>query len=168
MYASYCQITNVSYDYPNQVMPSQKFSVSATVKGSCAAGEDYSLRVDVIDKNSGKIISSSRSRILGYDVSNFLVTVSNSVTAPALAAAAWNIEVAVVVFVTTTSGFQDSTSISLRDYSTVRYAAIQVGSYQPVPEFPAQAPALVLAFVIASLLSIRSRRILNEKRRRRS
>ncbi len=168
VHASYCQITNVSYNYPGLVMPGQKFSVSTTVTGSCAAGDDYnySVRADVIDRNSGKIISSSRSRILGYNTSNFIVTVPDSVTAPALATAAWNIEVAVAVFHTATTGLQDSTSMSVRDYSTVGYATIQVGSYQPVPEFAVGDPALVLAFVIASLLSIWSRRMLNEKRKR--
>ncbi len=165
VHASYCQITNVSYNYPSQVLPSQNFSVSTTVAGSCETGDDYSVRVDVTDKSSGRIISSGRIRVLGSDALNFIVTVSDSVTAPSLATAAWNIEFAVVVFHLTTTGLQDSVSMAVRDYSTASYATIQVGSSQPVPEFAAQAPALVLAFVMASLLSIRSRRILNEKRR---
>ncbi len=165
VHASYCRITNVSYNYPSLVMPGQKFSTSTTVTGSCETGEDYSVRVDVIDKSSGKTISSSRSPVLSYNASNFLVTVSDSVTAPALPTAAWNIEFAVVVFHMATTGLQDSVGMVVRDYSTVGYATIQVGSSQPVPEFAVSDPALIVAFVIAILLSIRSRRMLNQTRK---
>lgn len=143
-------------------MLNQRFSVSATVTGSCAAGDEYpySLRADVIDRNSGKIISANRTSIPAYNLSNFSITLTDSVTAPAEATAAWNIEIAVIVFVTTTIGPQDSVGVLVRDYSTVGYAAIQVGLTQTVPEFTAQNSAVELAFafvLVAALTAIKSR-----------
>ncbi len=163
VHASYCRISNIAYNYPSLVNPSQEFSVSTTVTGSCETGENYFVRVDVIDKNSGHVISSSRSHISDYNTLNFNITLFNSVTAPTLATASWNIEIAVVVFYVTTTGLQDSTSMAVRDYSSVSYATIQVGSSQPVPEFAVPDPALLVAFVVATLLSIRSKRMLNQK-----
>jgi hypothetical protein len=161
--ASYCQIASVSFNYPSQVVTDQKFSVSSTVKGSCAAGDDYpySVRVDVIDKNSGHLISSSGSHIVGYNASNFSVTLSNSVTAPGVPTQAWNIEIVLAVLVTTTIGPQDATGYIIRDYSTIGYATIQVGSTQAVSEFPAVNPVISLSFALAlavALMLARSRK----------
>ncbi len=166
VHASYCRITNVSYSYPSLVTPGQKFSTSTTVTGSCETGEDYFVRVDVIDKSSGHMISSSRSPVLSYNASNFMATVSDSVTAPALATAAWNVEFAVVIFHVSTTGLQDSVGMAVRDYSTVGYATIQVGASQPVPEFAVPNSALIVAFIMAILLSIKSGRMLNRKGKR--
>lgn len=158
--ASYCQVTSASSNYPSQVVAGQKFSVSSTVKGFCSAGEDYSyyLRADVIDRSSGHVISSSRSQISSYNSSNFLVTLVDSVTAPAEPMQAWNIEISIALIVSTTIGPNDATGYLVRDYTRIDYATIQVGSTQPVPEFPLQTPSIVLPFALGSVFLLTFRR----------
>ena len=132
-YASRCQISNVSYAYPQTATTNQVIIVGTTVSGSCVStGEDYyAMRVDLVDTNSGSIISSSNTPI-GYNANNFTVTGENSAKTPS-ANETWPLQIYVyIIRAGGTSGFY------LRDYSTIGNATIQVGTIQPVPEFNAE------------------------------
>jgi hypothetical protein len=92
--AQSCQ-TNVTYDYPKQVNPAEQIRITSVVTGSCffPAGfplpDSYSIRIDVTDQGTGRIISSNSANT-GYSTSAygtpyFAATVNNTVVAPSTA-----------------------------------------------------------------------------------
>src|SRR5208282_4393081 len=98
LYASFCQVSNVVYNYPQKVTPSQSFGTTVNVSGVCVRDYDnsYMIRVD-LSSMSGQILSSNFGSI-GYGTGqNWQVTVPNKITAPA-SASSWQIQFNVYVF----------------------------------------------------------------------
>ena len=98
LYASLCQISNVVYNYPQKVTPSQSFGTTVNVSGVCVRNFDnsYTVRVD-LSSMSGQILASNFGSI-GYGTGqNWQVTVPNKITAPA-SASSWQIQFNVYVF----------------------------------------------------------------------
>jgi hypothetical protein len=141
VFATRCQISNVSYGYPHQAVTSQQILITSTVTGSCVSdGEDYYLvRVDLVDIPSSSIVSSNSTPI-GYEATNFTVTAENIVTTPANNGT-WY--VGIHVYVIREGGTAGS---YLLDYRTVSNATIQVGPPTAVPEFPS---GLVISIITA-------------------
>jgi hypothetical protein len=145
--AARCQVTNVSYLYPHQVDPNQQIQVSTVVAGSCISnGADYySVRVDLVDKLSNSIISSSNTPI-GYKANNFSITAKNLATAPSRNVT-WPL--GVYVYVVRAGG---TSGAYLFDYKTIGNATVQVGAVT-VPEFHNSADLFVIfAFTTATLI----------------
>ncbi len=149
--AARCQISNVSYVYPHQADPNQQITVNTVVSGSCASnGQDfYSVRVDLVDKQSGSFISRNNTSI-GYIASNFTVTAENSVTTPPNNVT-WPLEIDVYVI---RAGGTDGPA--LLDYRTVGNATIQVGAIA-IPEFPAFGGYTAIVVLIATILILSQR-----------
>lgn len=149
--AARCQISNVSYVYPHQADPNQLITVNTVVSGSCASnGMDYySVRVDLVDKESGSFISRNNTSI-GYSATNFTVTAENSVTTPPNNVT-WPLEVDVYVI---RAGGTDGAW--LLDYRNSTNATIQVGAI-PVPEFPVSGGYTAIVVLIATILIISRR-----------
>jgi hypothetical protein len=149
--ATRCQIGNVSYMVPQQAVPSQRIETATTVNGSCESnGEDYySIRVDLIDVPSSMIVSSNSTPI-GYNATNFTITVENMVTTPANNGT-WHI--LLNVYVIRAGGTSGS---YLLDYRTTDNATIQIGGATPVPEYPG-APMLAVALIIVAVTLQRRR-----------
>jgi len=146
-----CQVGNVSYKIPPQAAPAQRIQTATTVYGSCVTtGEDYySIRVDLVDASSSSILSSNSTPI-GYNATNFLVTVENTVTTPSNNGT-WHFKVDVyVIRAGGTGGF------FLLDYRSTANATIQVGTI-PVPEFP-QTAAFTLTVAVLAVALLRRRR----------
>jgi hypothetical protein len=137
---SVCQIRDVSYTFPKQVLPNQQIQVGSTVAGSCVTDvyRFYLLRADLLDKKSGLIISSN-SVPIGYNPRNFTVTVTNGATAPQESNATWPLEVRVYVILTGGGGLLDYYSAT----ASVGEIQIQVGS-SAIPEFPHQSVTTLL------------------------
>jgi hypothetical protein len=98
VYASFCQVSNVVYNYPQKVTPSQSFGTTVNVSGVCVRNFDssYMIRVD-LSSMSGQILASNFGSI-GYGTGqNWQVTVPNKITAPA-SANSWQIQFIVYVF----------------------------------------------------------------------
>ena len=98
VYASFCQVSNVVYNYPQKVTPSQSFGTTVNVSGVCVRNFDssYMIRVD-LSSMSGQILASNFGSI-GYGTGqNWQVTVPNKITAPA-SASSWQIQFNVYVF----------------------------------------------------------------------
>jgi len=98
VYASFCQVSNVAYNYPQKVTPSQSFGTTVNVSGVCVRNFDnsYMVRVD-LSSMSGQILASNFGSI-GYGTGqNWQVTVPNKITAPA-SASSWQIQFIVYVF----------------------------------------------------------------------
>jgi len=131
VFATRCQISNVSYGYPHQAVASQKILITSTVTGSCVSdGQDYYLvRVDLVDIPTSLIVSSNSTPI-GYDATNFTVTAENIVTTPANNGT-WYVGLHLYVIREGGTGGSD-----LLDDRTVGNASIQVGPPTAVPEFP--------------------------------
>jgi len=144
-FAARCQIRNVSYMIPPQAAPSQRIETASTVSGSCVSdGEDYySIRVDLIDVPSSLIVSSNSTPI-GYNATNFTITVENMVTTPANNGT-WHI--VLNVYVIRAGGTSGS---YLLDYRTTSNATIQIGGAMPVPEY-AGSPIFTLATALIIL-----------------
>lgn len=150
--AARCQISNVSFAYPQQAMPDQQIQVDTTVAGSCAtSGQDYySVRVDLVDRNSNLIISSSSTPI-GYNVSNFIVTAKNSAATPS-ENTTWPLQA--YVYVVRAGGTYGA---YLLDHTTVENLTIQVGP-APVPEYPrSSAFAVIVALTAVAVIISRTR-----------
>ena len=121
LYASLCQISNVVYDYPQKVTPSQSFGTTVNVSGVCVRNFDnsYMIRVD-LSNMSGQILASNFGSI-GYGTGqNWQVTVPNKITAPA-SANSWQIQFTVYLFASISSG------IAL-DYKTTKPVTIQIST----------------------------------------
>ena len=98
LYASLCQVSNVVYNYPQKVTPSQSFGTTVNVSGVCVRNFDssYMIRVD-LSSMSGQILASNFGSI-GYGTGqNWQVTVPNKITAPA-SVSSWQIQFIVYVF----------------------------------------------------------------------
>jgi len=127
--AARCQVSNVSYTYPHQAATNQQIQVNTIVVGSCISnGVDYySVRVDLVDKRSGSILSSNNTPI-GYRANNFTITVKNSATTPSKNIT-WPLQV--YVYVVRAGGTSGS---YLFDYTSIGNATIQVGA-MAAPKF---------------------------------
>jgi len=153
--AARCQIGKVAYSIPQQAAPNERIETATTVGGSCVSdGEDYYLvRVDFIDASSTLTVSSNSTSI-GYDATNFTVTVGNMLTTPSNNGT-WHVDVNVYVI------REGGTSGSyLFDYRTSSNATILVGALTPVPEYPGL-PVLAVAvgfLALAITLPHRKRR----------
>lgn len=147
-----CQISNVTYAYPQSAQPNQQVNVTTNIAGSCASdGEDYyAVRVDLVDPSSSSIISSS-SVPIGYNAKSFNVTTSNPATAPS-ANGTWAIQIH--VYVIRAGG---TNGMYLLDYETLGNATIQVGSVA-VPEFHFGWELASLTALIATSLILHQRR----------
>ena len=121
VFANFCQVSNVSYNYPQQVMSSQNFRTEVKVSGICIPDDsyDYSIRVDLAD-TSGQILSSNYASI-GYVRlgQNWQVTTLNQIAAPANVGP-WQIQFNVYLFANINSG-------QVIDQTTTKPATIQVG-----------------------------------------
>jgi hypothetical protein len=119
-FATFCHISNVSYNYPQQLTPGQSFLTTTTVSGVCPSDGMYfySIRVDLNDM-SGQVLSYTAVPI-GYGGQNQQVTVQNLVTAP-MNVGPWQIQFIVYIFVATGGTI---------DYKTTQPVTIQVGTPQ--------------------------------------
>ena len=161
VFAARCQISNVSYGYPQQAATNQRVLITSTVAGSCVSnGEDYySVRVDIIDAPSGSIVSSNSTPI-GYNATNFNVTAENMPTTPGNNGT-WH--VAIDVYVIRAGGTGGS---YLLDYKTVGNATIQLGPPSAIPEFPSgMVVGIVTSLCSTALIFNRHRRLRAQKRR---
>jgi len=152
--AARCQVSKVAYSIPQEAAPAQSIQTRTTVAGSCYSdGEDYySVRVDVIDVPSSAIWSSNSTPI-GYNATNFTVTVENTVTTPSNNGS-WRINLD--VYVIRAGGTSGS---YLLDYRTVGNATILVGAVTPIPEFPgAPILSMLTALLILTLFVLEQRR----------
>jgi len=99
--ASLCQINNVAYDYPQQVQPSQQFTLTSTISASCSytdPGIYYLALVVVYDASSGQQLTSN-SAAIGYvslQQPNVVATVPNLITSPS-GNVAWQLRLVVYV-----------------------------------------------------------------------
>jgi hypothetical protein len=125
-FASFCHISNVSYNYPQQLTPGQSFLTTTTVSGVCPSDDSYfySIRVDLNDM-SGQVLSYTAVPI-GYGGQNQQVTVQNLVTAP-MNVGPWQIQFIVYIFVATGGTI---------DYKTIQPVTIQVGTSQTTQTIP--------------------------------
>ena len=103
-FATFCQISSISYNYPQQVLPGQSFSTTVTVSGVCAPDDAnyYSVRSDLNDI-SGFVLSAVSVPIGFSQGQNWTVNVQNQVTAPT-SSASWQIQFAVYIFAAVGSG----------------------------------------------------------------
>jgi len=122
-FAAFCQISNVSYDYPRQVSPGQSITTTVTVSGVCAPDDAdyYSVRSDLNDM-SGAVLSDVSVPVGFSQGQNWTVNVQNQVTAPE-GPTLWQIQFAVYVFAAIGSG-------GTMDSATFKPVAIQVGTVQ--------------------------------------
>jgi len=161
VFAARCQISNVSYGYPQQAATNQRVLITSTVAGSCVSnGEDYySVRVDIIDAPSGSIVSSNSTPI-GYNATNFNVTAENMPTTPGNNGT-WHI--GIDVYVIRAGGTGGS---YLLDYKTVGNATIQLGPPSAIPESPSgMVVGIVTSLCSTALIFNRHRRLRAQKRR---
>jgi hypothetical protein len=123
VFATFCQVSNHTYNYPQQVTPGQSFSTSVTVSGVCASDDAdyYTLRVDLNDM-SGLILSANSVPIGLSQGQNWTISATNLVTAP-MSPSAWQNQFAVYVFASIGSG-------GTIDSVTVNPVTIRVGSLQ--------------------------------------
>lgn len=119
LYASFCQISNVAYNYPQKVTPSQSFSATVNVSGVCARNFDYTYMVRVdLSNMPGQILASNFGSI-GYGTGqNWQVTVPNHITAPG-SVGSWQIQFIVYVFGNGDTGL---------DYKTIKPVTIQIST----------------------------------------
>ena len=145
---SLCQSANVSSIYPTHAAPSQQIQVATTVSGSCTSdGEDYfSVRIDLMDNATGSILSANSARI-GYNATNFHVTVQNSATTPSTNET-WSLQINAYLV--------QAGGVSGQNLLNSTTAIIQVDG-APVPEFQSAAPIL-LAFVFGTVVIVMHRK----------
>jgi len=128
VFANFCQVSNVSYNYPQQVMPNQNFRTTVKMSGVCIPDDsyDYSIRVDLSDM-SGQILSSNYGSI-GYVRlgQNWQVTALNLIAAP-LNVGPWQIQFNVYLFANINSGH-------VIDQKTTKPVTIQVDTSQTTPK----------------------------------
>jgi len=139
--ATLCQKIAVSFSYPPQAGENQAVRVSSTVAGSCVSdGEDYfAVRVDLVDNFTGTILASNSTPI-GYDATNFSVTVWNAAVTPK-SNESW--PVAINTYLIQAGA---ASGKYLLNETTI---TIQVGD-TPLPEFPINPP---YAFAVALMMT---------------
>lgn len=123
VFANFCQISNISYNYPQQLSPRQSFITTTKVSGTCAPDDSYyySIRVDLSDM-AGQVLSYT-SVPIGYGSGQYWqVTVLNQVTAPT-SVGSWQIQFIVYVFGNINSG-------GIMDSKTTNMVIIQLGTMQ--------------------------------------
>ena len=120
-FATFCQISNIAYDYPRQVTAGQSFTTTVTVSGVCASDDAdyYSIRSDLNDM-SGLVLSEVSVPIGFSHGQNWTIPVQNQVTAPSTSAP-WQIRFAVYIFAAVGSG-------GTVDSVTFKPVTIQVGT----------------------------------------
>jgi hypothetical protein len=128
VFASFCHISNISYNYPQQITPGQSFLTTTTVSGVCASDDSYFylIRVDLNDV-SGQVLSYS-SVPMGYGGQNRQVIVQNLVAAP-MNVGPWQIQFIVYVFAHIAAG-------GIMDSRTTHPVTIQVGTPQTTQTIP--------------------------------
>lgn len=151
--AARCQISNVSYAYPQQASPNQQIEVTTNITGSCAStGEDYyEVRVDLIDTLANATLSYSNTPI-GYTATAFNVTTHNLARTPSHNIT-WPLEIH--VYVIRAGGTSGST---LFHYQTTKNAAIQIVAVA-VPEFTLDKGLTIIITLIAASLILRQVRV---------
>lgn len=120
-FASFCQVSNISYNYPQEVSSGQSFTATVTVSGVCAADDAdyYSIRSDLTSM-SGLVLSSAYSSIGFSQDQQWTVSVQNQVTAPTNSGA-WQIRFVVYIFADIGGGDR-------MDSVTFKPATIQIGT----------------------------------------
>ena len=148
-----CQVSSPSYVIPSVVVPGQQIQTATSVSGSCTSdGEDYySVRVDLIDANSGFILSDNSTPI-GYNATHFTVTVENTATAPSTNGT-WKLNLD--VYVIRAGG---TAGANLLDYRNSTSATIQVGGSMPTPEFSTTLGLTLAVGLWAALAVLRIRK----------
>jgi len=124
VFATFCQVSHIAYNYPRQVSPSESFSTTVVISGVCAPDDAdyYSIRSDLNDALG--FVTSDVSVPIGFSQGqNWTVTLENQATAPA-GSASWQISFAVYVFAATGSG-------TILDSVTFNQVTIEVGTLQP-------------------------------------
>ena len=127
--ASLCQITNVSYDYPQQVQPNQQILLTSTINASCSytdPGIYYLAMVVVNDASSGQQISTNSAPI-GYvslQQPNVTATISNLITCPG-GNVAWQLKLTVYVINDYNLYFSP-----VQDTAIIHYLTVNVGTLQ--------------------------------------
>lgn len=132
-FATFCQISNLAYNYPQTVSPGQIINTAVTVSGVCAPDDAdfYSIRSDLNDM-SGFILSDV-SQPIGYSQGqNWTITVQNRITAPTVSDP-WRILFAVYIFAAIGSG-------SIIDSVFFNQVTIQVGSSQSTQTYVTNNP----------------------------
>ncbi|MGO9645105.1 MAG: hypothetical protein ACLPY5_10190 [Candidatus Bathyarchaeia archaeon] len=127
--ASLCQITNVAYDYPQQVQPNQQILLTSTINASCSytdPGIYYLAMVVVNDASSGQQISTNSAPI-GYvslQQPNVTATISNLITCPG-GNVAWQLRLTVYVINDYNLYFSP-----VQDTALIHYLTVNVGTLQ--------------------------------------
>ncbi len=127
--ASLCQITNVAYDYPQQVQPNQQILLTSIIDASCAytdPGIYYLAMVVVNDASSGQQLSINSAPI-GYvslQQPNVTATISNLITCPS-GNVAWQLKLTVYVINDYNQYFSPVQDTALIHYLTVNVGTIQ-------------------------------------------
>jgi len=119
-FATFCKISDISYNYPHQVTAGQTFTTTVTVSGVCAPDDAdyYSIRSDLNDM-SGLVLSNISVPIGFSQGQNWNITLQNQATAPTTAGS-WQIQFAVYVFAAIGSG-------GTLDSVTFKPVTIQIG-----------------------------------------
>ena len=95
-YNQSCTILSWDPSYPAQVTPAQAVEVTTTIDVSCAQWRTYySARLDLVDPQSGRLLSTSTFQI-GFQP-NVTATVSNAATAPQTAEV-WPLQLNLYIF----------------------------------------------------------------------
>jgi hypothetical protein len=121
VFATFCQVSNLTYNYPRQVISGQSFDIAISASGVCASDDAnyHSMRADVNDI-SGRVLSNV-SVPIGYSQGqNWTVTLTNHVAAPT-DVGSWQILFVAYVFAAIGSG-------DTMDSTTIRSVTIQVGT----------------------------------------
>jgi len=121
VYANFCQVNYVAYNYPQQLLPNQNFRTGVNVNGVCIPDDsyDYSIRVDLTDM-AGQILSSNYASIGYVKIGQIWQTTAlNYITAP-VSTGPWQIQFTVYLFANINSGH-------VIDYKTIKPVTIQVG-----------------------------------------
>jgi len=152
-FAARCQVAPPTYSVPTEAAPGQQIQALTTVIGSCVSdGEDYyAIRVDLTDASSALIISSNSTPI-GYNATNFDITVENTITTPSNNGT-WHLDIDVYVIRAGGTG-----GSYLLDYRAASNATIQIGAPTPVPEFPAATVLVIVMSLSMAVFAIRSRK----------
>jgi len=127
--ASLCQITNVSYDYPQQIQPNQQFLLTSTISASCSytdPGIYYLAMVVVNDASSGQQISSNSAaiRYVSLQQPNVTATITNLITTPN-GNVAWQLKLTVYVINDYNQYFSP-----FQDTAIIHYLTVNVGTVQ--------------------------------------
>ena len=135
-FATFCQISSIWYNYPQQVSQGQIFATTVTVSGVCASDDAdyYSIRSDLNDM-SGLVLSAVSVPIGFSQGQNWTIPVVNQITAPPVSAV-WRVLFAVYIFAAIGSG-------GTVDSVTFKPVTIQVGTPQTTQTFTSVGPTTI-------------------------